>query len=333
MKGIFSKKNLTTNEMFVVYIILILSLLIGLVNPAFFTIDTVFGTARSILITMIFALCEMVIIISGGIDVSFPAIACFSLYFTISIMNIYHINSIVFAFVLSGLLGFAWGVINGLLIGKFKIPALIATLGTSSLANGTTLAYSGGRDISNIPSAVDALSHKFLFSIQNATGGKSTMTIFIILPILLCFFIHWILKYTMLGRKIYAVGGDSNAARIAGINVIKTQFIIYMFTGFLTGIAGISNAILMRNAHPSNLMGAEMMVIAAVVIGGTRITGGHGTVIGTVLGVLLIGLVSNNLIMLGIPNYWQTFAVGLIIVIGTSITSLRAKKIALSPKI
>jgi hypothetical protein len=82
-----------------------------------------------------------------------------------------------------------------------------------------------------------------------------------------------------------------------------------------------------------NLMGSEMMIIAAVVIGGTRITGGHGTVIGTILGLLLITLVSSNLIMLGIPNYWQTFAVGLIIVIGTSITSLRAKKIALSPKI
>lgn len=333
MKEIFSKKNLTTNEMFVVYIILILSLLIGTVNPAFFTIDTVFGTARSILITMIFALCEMVIIISGGIDVSFPAIACFSLYFTISIMNTYHINSAVFAFISAGLLGFAWGAINGLLIGKFKIPALIATLGTSSLANGATLVYSKGREIANIPSGVDALSHKFLFSVQNTTGGKASMTIFVVLPIVLCFFIHWVLKYTMVGRKIYAIGGDSNAARITGINVIKTQFIIYMFAGFLTGIGGISNTILMRNAHPSNLMGAEMMVIAAVVIGGTRITGGHGTVIGTVLGVLLIGIVSNNLIMMGIPNYWQTFAVGLIIVIGTSITSLRAKKIALSPKI
>jgi len=333
MKGIFSKKNLTTNEMFVVYIIMALSLLIGLVNPAFFALSTVFGTARSMLITTIFALCEMVIIMSGGIDVSFPAIASFSLYFTASIMNTFHIDNVAFAFICAGLLGFAWGALNALLIGKFKIPALIATLGTSSVANGATLVYSDGREISNIPSSVDALSQKFLFSVSNATGGKSSMTIFIILPIVLCFLIHYVLKHTMLGREIYAIGGDPNAARIAGINVIKTQYIIYMAAGFLTGIAGISNTILMRNANPSNLMGAEMMVIAAVVIGGTRISGGHGTVVGTVLGVLLITLVSNNLIMLGVPNYWQTFAVGLIIVLGTSITSLRAKKIALSPKI
>lgn len=333
MKGISLNKNLTTNDMFVVYIIIALSLLIGLVNPAFFALSTVFGTLRSMLIITIFALCEMVIIVSGGIDVSFPAIASFCLYFTVSIMNTYHIDSVMFAFAFAGLLGLAWGTLNAVLIGKFKIPALIATLGTSSLANGATLVYSSGRDISNIPASVDALSQKFLFSVANAAGGKSSMTILIILPIVLCFFVHWVLKHTMLGREVYAIGGDQNAARITGINVIKTKFIIYMVAGVMIGIAGISNTILLRNAHPSNLMGAELMVIAAVVIGGTRITGGHGTVIGTVLGVLLITLVSNNLIMLGVPNYWQSFAVGLIIVIGTSITSLRAKKIALSPKI
>lgn len=333
MNRFFTKDKLAANEMLVVYIIVALSLLIGVVNPAFFAMSTVIGTMRSMLITMIFALCEMVIIVSGGIDVSFPAIASFSLYFTISLMNIFHIDNVLFAFAFAGLLGLAWGTLNAVLIGRFKIPALIATLGTSSLANGATLVYSNGSEISNIPGSVDSLSQRYLFSVTNAMGGKSAMTVFIILPIILCILIHWVLKHTMLGREIYAIGGDANAARIAGVNVKKTQFIIYMAIGFLTGIAGISYAILMRNAHPSNLMGSEMMVIAAVVIGGTRITGGHGTVIGTVLGVLLITLVSNNLIMLGVPNYWQTFAVGLIIVIGTSITSLRAKKIALSPKI
>jgi simple sugar transport system permease protein len=219
------------------------------------------------------------------------------------------------------------------LIGKFKIPALIATLGTSSVANGATLVYSQGIEISNIPSSLDAISQKFLFSVTNSLGGKSSLTVLIILPIALCFFVHWILKHTMLGRKIYAIGGDISAARVTGINVVRIQFIVYMAAGFITGIAGLANVALMRNANPQNLMGAEMMVIAAVVIGGTRITGGHGNVVGTILGVLLITLVFNNLIMLGVPNYWQSFAVGAIIVLGTAITSLRAKKIALSAKI
>lgn len=332
MKGIDAKKVLTSTEMFVVYIIIALSLLIGVVNPAFFTMGTIIDTMRAMLIPIIFALCEMVIIISGGIDVSFPAVACFSLYLTVSLMNVYHIDNVAVAFIMSGIFGLIWGSINGLLIAKFKIPALIATLGTSSLANGLILVYSGGKEISNIPSSVDALSQVFLFSIKNEAGGKSSMTVFLILPIVLIIIAHWTLKYTMFGRKIYAIGGNINAARVAGINVVKVQFIVYMIAGLITGIAGISNAILMRNANPSNLMGAEMMIIAAVVIGGTRITGGSGTVIGTVLGMLLITLVSNNLIMLGVPNYWQTFSVGIIIVIGTSITSLKAKRIALSQK-
>lgn len=326
------RKILTSTEMLVVYIIVAFSLLIGFVNPAFFTLGTVFDTLRAMLITTIFALCEMVAIISGGIDVSFPAIACFSSYITISLMNSYCISNIAVTFLLAGIIGLVWGTINGLLIAKFEIPALIATLGTSSLINGLALIISGGIEISNIPSSVDALSQIFIFSIKNGAGGKSSLTAFIIIPIILSIIVHLILKHTMLGRKIYAIGGNINAARIAGINVMKTRFIIYMAIGFLTGIAGISNVVLMRVASSTSLMGSEMMIIAAVVIGGTRITGGHGSVIGTILGVLLIALVSNNLIMLGIPNYWQAFAVGIIIVIGTSITSLRAKRIELSQK-
>ena len=106
-----------------------------------------------------------------------------------------------------------------------------------------------------------------------------------------------------------------------------------MSAGSIAGIASIAYMILMRQADPSVLMGSEMMVIAAVVMGGTRITGGHGSVLGTVFGVILIALVQNNLIMLGVPTHFQTFVVGLIIVIGTSITSLRAKKISNSAKV
>ena len=144
----------------------------------------------------------------------------------------------------------------------------------------------------------------------------------------------WILlKYTMLGRGIYAVGGDKNAARIAGFRVVFIQSFVYILAGALAGVGGVTYMILMRQAHPQVLMGTEMMVIAAVVMGGTRITGGHGSISGTILGVTLIALIQNNLIMLGVPTYAQTFVVGLLIVVGTSITSLRTKKIQNSVKI
>ncbi len=324
---------MTSNEMIVVYIIIGLSVLIGIVNPAFFGMSTIISLSRSMLVTLIFAVCEMIIIISGGIDVSFPAIACISLYATIKVVLFTGIDNPAFAFLLAGLIGMAFGAVNAFLIVKYKIPPLIATLGVSSVANGGTLAFLGTKEISNIPDNIDRLSKAFIYSHTNPDGITYQLTALILIPVFVCIMAFLILKYTMLGRGIYAIGGDKNAARIAGFNVSGIQFIIYMASGCFAGIGGITYMILMRQASPQVLMGSEMMVIAAVVVGGTRITGGHGSVLGTLLGVGLITLVQNNLIMLGVPTHFQTFVVGLIIVIGTSITSLRAKRIANSAKV
>lgn len=326
------KKIITSNEMIVAFIILALSILIGVVNPVFFGMSTVITIFRAMLVTLIFAICEMLVIISGGIDVSFPAVACISLYATIKFLLYAQIDSIILAFAMAGLIGMAFGLVNAYLIAKIKIPPLIATLGVSSAVNGGTLAFLGTSEISNIPEKVDSLSKVFIYSHTSSQGITYQLTALILIPVFLIIAVYLILKYTMLGRGIYAIGGDKNAARIAGFNVVKIQFIIYMTAGFFAGIGGITYMILMRQASPQVLMGSEMMVIAAVVVGGTRITGGHGSVIGTILGVGLIALVQNNLIMLGIPTHFQTFVVGLIIVVGTSITSLRAKKIANSAK-
>jgi len=327
------KQILTTNEIIVVYIIIALCILIGIVNPVFLGVSTAITLSRAMLVTLIFAICEMVVIVSGGIDVSFPAVACIAMYSTIRFVIAFKIDSPIFAYIMVSLIGVAFGAVNAYLIAKIKLPPLIATLGVSSVANGATLAFLGTKEISNIPDKIDALSKVFLVSYTNSQGITYQLTALILIPVIMIIAAYYVLKFTMLGRGIYAIGGDKNAARIAGFNVTKIQFIVYMSSGLFAGIGGLTYTILMRQASPQSLMGSEMMVIAAVVVGGTRITGGHGTVIGTILGVLLIAIVQNNLIMLGIPTHFQTFVVGLIIVIGTSITSLRAKKIANSAKV
>lgn len=327
------KHILATNEAIVVYIIIALCTLIGTVNPAFFGVSTVITLSRAMLITLIFATCEMIVIISGGIDVSFPAVACIAMYSTIRFLLAFEIDSPLIAYLCVAVIGLLFGALNAYLIAKIKLPPLIATLGVSSVANGATLAFLGTKEISNIPEKIDALSKVFILSYTNPQGITYQLTVMFLIPLFMIVAAFYILKYTMLGRGIYAIGGDKNAARIAGFNVTKIQFIVYMTSGLFAGIGGLTYTILMRQASPQSLMGSEMMVIAAVVVGGTRITGGHGTMIGTVLGVLLIAIVQNNLIMLGIPTHYQTFVVGLIIVIGTSITSLRAKKIANSAKV
>lgn len=327
------KDTLTSNEAIVIYMILGLSLLIGTANHSFFNVATAITLSRSILVTLTFAVCEMIVIISGGIDVSFPAIASISMYGTLKIALALGIDNVLLIFLLAAVIGLALGGLNAALISILHLPPLIATLGVSSIANGATLAFLGTNVISNIPDKVDAVSRMYLFTFTGKNGMSYSMTILILLPVAVCLLSFFVLKFTLLGRGIYAVGGDANAARTAGLNVRKIQFIVYMSAGGITGIASIAYMILMRQADPSVLMGSEMMVIAAVVMGGTRITGGHGSVLGTILGVVLIALVQNNLIMLGVPAHFQTFVVGLIIVIGTSITSLRAKKISGSAKI
>ncbi|MEA4853180.1 MAG: ABC transporter permease [Christensenella sp.] len=332
-KAKFGKSNVfTSNEMIVVYILVGLCLLIGCVNNAFFSANTIVDTARAMLTMLMFALCEMIVIISGGIDVSFPAFASFAMYVTTKLMLDTGLDNIFLAFVIAGGIGAGLGLINAFLVGTFKIPTLIATLGTSSLINGALLSFVGTNEISNLPTTLEAASKTFLF--QVGSGDKvSSMSVFVIVPIVLCVLVWFLLRYTMLGRAIYAIGGDQNSARRAGFSVIKTQYFIYIFVGLIVGITGMTYTILSRNSNPINLMGSEMMVIAAVVLGGARITGGHGNVIGTVLGVALISIVQNNLIMLGVPTYWQTFVIGVLIIVGCSITSIKAKRIALSPKI
>ena len=327
------KQFFTSSEMTLVYIIIGLCLLIGGINNAFFSVSTIIGTTRSMLVMIMFALCELMVILSGGIDVSFPAIASFSMYTTITVMLNHGWNNPLLGFLMSGILGMLFGIINAVLVGTFRMPALIATLAVSSIANGGLLTFVGSKEIMNIPTKLDALAKTYLFSYENAEGVTSALSTLIIIPAVLCVVFIVLLRYTMLGRSIRAIGGDYSAAQRAGFNVIGTQYFIYMFVGFITGVAAMTYTVLMRNTNPVNLMGQEMMVIAAVVIGGARITGGHGSVIGTVLGVLLIQIITNNLIMIGVPNYWQKFVIGMIIILGTCITSIKAKRVELSQKI
>lgn len=327
------KRKLAANEMIVVYIIAVLCIVISIVNPAFASVSTIVTLLRSMLVTLIFAAFEMVIIISGGIDVSFPAVASFAMYVTAKIMNAAGWDSIGLAFLIAIVTGMIFGLLNSVLIVKMKIPPLIATLGVSSVVSGATLAFLGSKEINKLPESFGKLSKIFIYEYVSETGITYQLTVLILIPVIIYLFLWILLKYTMLGRGIYAIGGDKNAARIAGFRVDGIQTFVYTMSGALAGVGGVTYMILMRQAHPQVLMGSEMMVIAAVVVGGTRITGGHGTIFGTILGVTLIALIENNLIMLGIPTYAQTFVVGLLIVVGTAITSLRTKRIQNSVKI
>lgn len=156
--------------------------------------------------------------------------------------------------------------------------------------------------------------------------GVALLHSMIIPAIVLAIVIALILSKTMFGRSIYAIGGDTESAHRAGINVKRTQICVYVIAGTLAATAGMVYMILGRSANPQELVGHELDIIAAVVLGGASIFGGRGSVRGTILGVLLVQLINNSLILIGVPSAWQRAAVGLLLVAGVGIQALAAKR-------
>jgi len=178
--------------------------------------------------------------------------------------------------------------------------------------------------IRDIPPSMPEFARSSLLEVP-MEAGVSRLHPAVLITVAVAILVWLLLDFTMLGRGIYALGGDPVAAERAGFNVRAIQFFIYGFVGLLSGIAGVLHASAMRNANPFDIVGTEMMVIAAVVLGGASITGGKGTVLGTVLGVTFIVIVDNSLILAGIPSYWQRVVTGLIILGSTAATAQRAK--------
>ncbi len=314
------------HEFFIAIILIVISLTIGLINPRFFSLANVFSLLRSATIMGIFSMGVLIVLISGGIDVSFTGIAIFSMYTTVSILVARDFQGSIFLpFIISGLLGLILGLINGVIIGVFKLPTLIVTLGTLSLYRGAMLFFVGSNyyNQAELPVAIKEFARASVFTVETSSGKTGLHPTFFILAFL-GFIVWYVLKYTMLGRSFYAMGGDRESAERAGFNILRTQLIIYGFAGLLSGIGGMIVGALFRQANPFSIVGTELDIIAAAVLGGASIAGGRGSVIGTLLGVVLITIAKNSLVLLGIPSEWQRVIVGFFILLGTAIPMVQS---------
>lgn len=318
------KRLLLQQETLVAITLLLLCVIIGAINPVFWTPGNWFDLARSATVTGIFAIGVLVVLISGGVDVSFTAIAVFSMYTTTVVLkNLNYTGGMWLFFLMSALIGLGLGLINAFFIARFKLPTLIVTLGTQSMFRGFLLFVIGSKIIRDIPPGMAEYSRAFLFTVTDERGvtvGLHSAVLWLVAISIIAFVI---LRYTMLGRSIYALGGSREAAERVGFNVTRTQVFIYAFVGVLAGIAGMIFGGLNRQANAQDIVGQELDVIAATVLGGASIMGGRGTVIGTLLGVMLVVVMSNSLVLMGIPATWQRVVIGAIIIIGTAIPTLR----------
>jgi inositol transport system permease protein len=286
---------------FVVFIII--CLILSFISPQFLTVSnwTIIITQASI--NAILAFGVTFVIITGGIDLSLGSMVAVT---GVTAAMLAHPNTFpialpIFAGLLSGLL---MGVFNGFIIIKSNIAPFIVTLGTMTIGRGLALILSKGRPVSN-------LSDSF-----NFIGGGNVLGIpFPIIVLILIFAICSItLKKTLLGRYIYAVGGNEQAARASGINVNQVKMAVYSISGLLAGLAGILLTSRITTGQPNAGASFELDAIAAAVIGGTSTSGGTGTMTGTLVGVLLIGVINNGLDLLNVTSYYQQVVMGIIII-------------------
>ena len=313
--------------MILVYVIILFAAAVTIRQSVFLSPATLINLARADIFTLCFAISEMVVMISGGIDVSFPAIGCAAMYVPMYLFDRGMIpdNGLIF-FLIALVCALILGIINGVLVSYLNIPSLIATLATSSIAAGGLAFVFGVKAYSAIPASLDVIYRMNICTyIDKNTGIFYPLTILIVFPVILCVFMGWFLKYTSMGMGLYAVGGSASTAGTVGFNVHRIQMFAYVFSAGITGITAVLYVILMHTVTTTSIMNSEMLVIAACVIGGCKLTGGHGNVMGVVLGTLLITLIQNYLNMLGIETVWQTFAVGIVLFLGITATSLRDK--------
>lgn len=319
-------KKIDPFQRMLLIIIVVYSVFVTIKNPGFFQIQTVFDIIKTSSTTMIVAMGLLVVMISGGIDVSFMAIALFGSYTSLYIMIQTGINNLAFAFAVSMAIGVVLGLVNAVLISWLKLPPFIITLGTQNLFHGIMTTFISDKSFGSgvLPECLHKFGQGTLFKVATANGSTG-LTVSLIPVLVAGLATYFILRKTMIGRGIVAIGNDEESARRAGFNPFKIRLFVYAYSGALAGMMGIVYAAQVNALYPNKMVGDELMVVAAVVIGGTKITGGQGKIFGAVLGVLITYLLNSTLIMIGLSSSWNNLFVGAILVIAVAITSYQER--------
>ncbi|MHA0915199.1 ABC transporter permease [Kosakonia cowanii] len=304
--------------------VLVVALAVGLTirTDEFFTLGNLTDVATSYAILGILACGLFVVLISGGIDISFPAMTAIAQYAMASWV-IAHGGNFVLALALAMAVGLLLGLINGFLVYWLRVPAIIITIATLNLFYGLLVYATKGTWLYGFPDwFMNGISW---FTFTGADGYDYGLTLPLICLGATIIFTAVLMNYTRLGRQIYAMGGNRDAASRLGLNLLKLHFYVYGYMGILAGVAAVVQAQITQSVAPNSLFGYELTVLAAVVLGGTSMSGGRGTLIGTLLGVILLAFLQNGLTLLGVSSYWHTVFSGAIILVSISATAWHEK--------
>lgn len=287
----------------------------------FLTVDNGLNVLRQISINLCLSIGMTMIILSGGIDLSVGSVLAFAgavaaglLKNGLAVPYTDHVLQFtVLGAIVGGIaVGAALGWFNGFMITRFRLPPFVATLGMLSIARGFTRLWTGGFPITDLESDFAFMGIGYWLGVP--------MPVWISAALVAAFFV--VTRRTRFGRYLYAVGGNERAAKLSGVNVERVKRRVYMLGGALAGVAGLLATARQNAADPKIGVGYELDSIAAVVIGGTSLSGGRGSILGTVLGCLIIGVLNNGLVLLGVSPDWQLVVKGIVILVAVAIDQL-----------
>jgi len=295
--------------------LVLLVLILSFAAPNFASMRNALNIIDQVTVTGLMALGATAVIVTGGIDLSVGSILALSTM-TLGWLSHYGPRSMFLGIMAALAIGLVTGLINGLAITRANLPPFIATLAMMSIARGLANLTTDGNQIVQYPQWFFELSSKRYF------GFLSVNTAVLIV---LCVVAGIVMARTATGRALYAIGGNSEVARLAGIRVKAIITGAYGALGLLSGLAGIVMATRLDSSQPSAGTGYEMDVIAAVVIGGASLAGGSGRILGTIVGVLIMGVLRNGLNLLGVSPFWQSVIIGLVIALAVMTDTLKRK--------
>ncbi|NBD01256.1 ABC transporter permease [Atlantibacter hermannii] len=318
-----NKFGIKKHELFLGITILIIGGYLTFASPDFMTLGNIYDLINNYAMLTILACGLFIVLISGGIDISFPAMTIISQYVMVTLIQ-NTTGNFALAFALSGGIGLLLGVVNAILVNRLSVPSIIITISTLNIFYGLLLYLTKGVWLYSYPEWFE--QGVMLFKFTAADGYDYGLSLQILTLIVVVALTGIIMNKTSIGRMIYAMGGNREAASRMGFGIFKLQLFVYGYMGLMSGVAGVVQSATVLTVAPDSLLGYELTVLAGVVLGGTSIIGGRGTLLGTLLGVILLAVLQNGLNLLGISSYWHTVVTGLVIVISISTTAWGQRK-------
>lgn len=309
------KKRFSFSKIFVYLVLVVIILFFTVTTDTFLTSKNILNICRQISMIGICSVGMTMVLLTGGIDISVGSII--ALVGVAAAKLIGEAGMAIFPAMLIGVAaGALCGLINGIMVAKFDVPALITTLAMQTMARGAAYILTSGIPIYGLPEEIKTLGQGYFFKIP----------IPVIIMALIFLFGWWLLEQTRFGRYTYAIGGNQEVARLSGINVLKMKIFIYTLSGLFAGLSGVIMLSRINSGQPATSSGFEMDVITGAVLGGISVAGGEGKLVNVIAGVLIMGMLSNGMTLMNLDEYWQWVVKGIVLLLAVTFDNMQRKR-------